>query len=373
MAQRYQAGPVVWVAVIIITLLSLYFFQGILWLIIPSLLAVILYYVTEPIVENLMHAGISRSRAATIVMGALMLGMLLIAVVLFPSLVQGIESWRQTISHYLNGGTRLLVHTLDSLQHYVPFCGGIINELKQARWEDLVGQYIGKYMGDALLLVLHWIPSLVLVPYLAFFILRDGGKLKRFIVQAIPNAFFERALLLFHRVDRQVQRYFRGLMLLTILDAVCLGAGLWFLGISSFALLGIITAVLAWIPYIGSILGCLIVLMVAATDYPDSSWIAYGSVALFLAVRLLDDFVFLPNTIGRSLKVHPVVTVLMIFAGGAVAGISGLLLVMPVLGVVLVIGQVLGQLLTDERVRARHAHSVQLRRRRVERDLVFTE
>ena len=78
----------------------------------------------------------------------------------------------------------------------------------------------------------------------------------------------------------------------------------------------------------------------------------YGCVLLFICVRLLDDFVFLPLTVGRSLRFHPVLSVLMLFLGAAVAGPAGLLLVLPVLGVVAVIIETLGQILTDERLRS---------------------
>jgi len=66
---------------------------------------------------------------------------------------------------------------------------------------------------------------------------------------------------------------------------------------------------------------------------------------------------------------HPLVTVLMILLAGAVAGIAGLLLVMPVLGVVMVAGQIIGELATDERVLARHRHARLLRRKRARADL----
>ena len=96
---------------------------------------------------------------------------------------------------------------------------------------------------------------------------------------------------------------------------------------------------------------------------------AYGAIALFLVVRLLDDFLFMPMTIGRSLKLHPLLTVLMIFVGGAVAGVPGLMLVLPVLGVVMVLGETVGQVVTDPRLMARHLHARQLRRTAVGRDL----
>ena len=59
------------------------------------------------------------------------------------------------------------------------------------------------------------------------------------------------------------------------------------------------------------------------------------------------------ETLGKSLNIHPLLTVLMIFVGGAVAGVPGLMLVLPVLGVVMGLGETSGQLLTDPRLRAR--------------------
>ena len=76
-------------------------------------------------------------------------------------------------------------------------------------------------------------------------------------------------------------------------------------------------------------------------------------------------------TIGKSLNMHPMLTVLMIFIGGAVAGVPGLMLVLPVLGVVMVLGETSGQLLTDPRLRARHAHARALRTHQARQDLDF--
>ena len=88
-------------------------------------------------------------------------------------------------------------------------------------------------------------------------------------------------------------------------------------------------------------------------------------------VRLLDDFVYMPVTVGRNLHMHPLVTVVMIFAGGAVAGLSGLVLVLPVLGVIRVVGETAGIVLTDPRLRARHRHALWLRRTAATEDLIM--
>jgi predicted PurR-regulated permease PerM len=226
-----------------------------------------------------------------------------------------------------------------------------------------------KYSGDIALELAYWVPSMLLMPYLTYFFLLDGPRFKRFLVRAIPNAFFEKTLYLFYRVEDQVRRYFQGLLALTALDALFLGFGLWILGLKAPFLLATMAAVMAWLPYLGSIGGGLLVVLVAAHDAPNNAWLPYEVVGLFIAVRMLDDFVFMPLTIGRSLRMHPLITVLMILLGGAVAGISGLLLVMPVLGVVMVAGQIIGELVTDERVLARYRHARRLRKLRARADL----
>jgi predicted PurR-regulated permease PerM len=82
---------------------------------------------------------------------------------------------------------------------------------------------------------------------------------------------------------------------------------------------------------------------------------------LFLVVRLLDDFVFMPMTIGKNLNMHPLLTVLMIFVGGSVAGVPGLMMVLPMLGIIMVLGETLGMVVTDPRLQARHAYAKSLR------------
>lgn len=369
MNNESTAGPIVWVATVAATCLTLYFFQGILWLVVPILLAVILYYIIEPLVLRLTHHGWRRENAAGVVMGLLVVLTIAAALISIPQFAHRVSYWNKTVELYVDNGTRLMERSLRTVEKYVPIMGNFGLNHEGATWDERFSDWAVEHGGEAVVHLLHWLPSLLLVPYLTYFILVDGGHFKRFLVRAIPNAYFEKSLLLFHRIDDQIRRYFQGLMALTVLDAACLGIGLTLLGISNALILALIIAVLSWLPYIGSIIGCLLVVLVAATDYPTQSWMAYGAVALFLGVRLLDDFVFMPLTVGRSLKVHPVVTVLMIFVGGAVAGISGLLLVMPVLGVMLVLGQVLGHLATNDRLSARYQFSRSLQKERARKGL----
>ena len=130
---------------------------------------------------------------------------------------------------------------------------------------------IDRSSGDLALELAHWIPSMLLVPVLTYFFLLDGPRFKRFLVQAIPNAYFEKGLYLFYRVEDQIRRYFQGVLTLTVIDATCLGVGLAILGIPGPFFLAAIAAVLAWLPYVGSVVGCLLVVLVAAHHTPNVS------------------------------------------------------------------------------------------------------
>lgn len=365
-----RAGPIVWAAIVGFTCVFLFLLQKMLWLVVPALFALVLYYFLQPCMQYLIHAGIRRDNAASLVMVGFLAGSGVIVVVLMPWITSHVEGWQESVMSYAQGGLGLLERSLRGLEQTFP-------RLAKARFADMVMARLDHSSGGVFdhvetiaIGVVSWAPSLVLAPFLSFFFLRDGLSFERFIASAVPNAFFERSLCLLHQVDQTLRAYFKGLIKLTILDTITLAAGLALLGFPGAFALGLICAVLAWIPFVGSVLGGLLVVLVAATDFPGDTAMAYWAVALFVFVRVLDDFVYMPLTIGKSLHMHPMLTVLMIFVGGAVAGVAGLVLVLPLLGVVMVIGETIGHVVTDDRLRGRYRHERMLRRVAASGDLL---
>ena len=392
MQRTLGSSPLVWLGIIVTTCLLLVLFQSVLWLVVPILLAVVSYYTLSPLVHMAMEHGLTRSRSVLIVTAMLCVFIIALGAIVYPKIVVAKHGWRDHVTEYVNSGANLAAKARKTLMEYMPFPHAAAAApvtpaappssvtftsvtvptpapAPDDAFRDSIAAMLSNSSGNIALELLHWIPSLLLVPYLTYFFLLEGPRFKRFLVQAIPNAYFEKALYLLYRVEDQIRRYFQGLLALTLLDGACLGVGLWILGLPGPFFLATVAAILAWLPYLGSITGCLMVVLVAAHHAPNLPYLPYEAVALFLGVRLLDDFVFLPLTIGRSLRLHPVVAVLMILLGGAVAGIAGLLLVMPVLGVVMVAGQLIGELASDPRLLARHRYAKQLRRERAQVDL----
>ena len=264
--------------------------------------------------------------------------------------------------HLLYSGLRVLE------ARFAPFARGHLADAV-ARRIDQSGT-VADHLEPLAVALATYLPALLLAPFLAYFFLRDGGHFKNLLCRAVPNAYFEKSLTLLHQVDRVAGAYFLGLLKLTALDTLTLAAGLWLFGFSGALALGLICALLAWIPYVGSIVGGVLVILVAAADFPDTPAMAYSATGLFVLVRLLDNFLYMPITVGRELRMHPLLTVVMIFAGGAVAGIAGMMLVLPVLGVVRIVGETLDIVFTDARLLARYRHARLLRRRAAARDLI---
>lgn len=356
-----STSPVVWGAIIGGTVLLLFLLQKVLWLVVPLLLALILYYLLFPILTWLMYRGMRRPTAANLVMAGFVLLVIVLGFVLLPNAVQHLLDWKTSTEKYLLGGVTFLDRSLRSLERSWPY-------LAQAHIADnAIGKLMEitgsaeQYLQPIALGLAASLPSLLLTPFLAFFFLRDGGRFQQMLSAAVPNAFFEKTLYIMHEVDRTTRAYFVGLIKLTVLDAITLAVGLRVIGMTSPIGLGLLCAVLAWLPYFGSLAGGLLVVLVAATDFPNSPGMAYSAIGLFAIVRALDDFVYMPITIGKSLHLHPVLTVMMLFVGGAVAGISGLMLALPLLGVAMVIGETIGKVVTDPRLMARYRHAKHLR------------
>jgi len=369
---RNTSDPVVWVVIIAVTLALLQVFEKTLWLVVPALLALLLYYTLYPLVQALVFRGVERGHATAAVMVTFLILLVVAAVLIAPQAAGHALDWQTSAARYLEGGIRLLNNLLSTLEaHFPPLARAHLADVVARRLDQSVG--IIQYLEPIVTGLAVGMPALLMAPFLAYFFLRDGRRFKNLLCHAVPNAYFERTLTLLREVDRTSRAYFQGLLMLTVLDTLTLAVGLWLMDFPAAIALALICAVLAWIPYVGSILGGLLVVLVAATDFPGTSTMAYSAAALFVFVRLLDDFVYMPITVGRNLHMHPLVTVVMIFAGGAVAGIAGLTLVLPVLGVVRVVGETVGIVLTDPRLRARHRHARWRCRNAAAEDLIMEQ
>jgi len=365
-ATTLSSGPLVWIATIAVTTLLLIASTKALFLVVPFLLAIILYYLLYPVVRRLELGGMRRETAAALVAGGVTVVAVAVMIPTVPWLVGQAVSGEEALAHYLEGGRVLVDRTLVALESQFGF-------LKRMDFRAEVGRkamefsdtFMREKLASTLLAAAAQLPTLLLAPFVAFFLLRDGRQFLRTIASVVPNAFFERSISMFDRVHNTARNYFQGLLKQAAVDACLYAIGLSIIGVSGAILLGIIAALLAWIPVVGSVLACIMILLAAATDFPTDPWIVYATLGMFLTVRFLDTFFIMPLTVGHSLRMHPLPSVLMLVIGGTVAGIPGLVLAIPLAGVVSAVVGTVGSIIDNPRLHARHAFARALQ---VERD-----
>jgi predicted PurR-regulated permease PerM len=366
---QLASGPIAGLVTIVITTLLLVASAQALWLVVPLLIAIILYYMMYPLVRRLTPAGMSREAAAALVAGGVTVVGVAVLVPLLPWLAAQAVGGEETLYRYLEGGRLLIDRTLVALERQFTFLQRMNFHAEMGKRVTELGDTVVREQAAHLLLAAAAsAPSMLLAPFFAFFFLRDGQLFTKLVTREVPNAFFERTILMFDRVDATARNYFQGLLKLTAIDTVCLGVGLWAIGVPGAFVIGLVAAVFEWIPIVGTLIGGLLAVLVAATALPNDAGIVYWTVGLFVFVRMLDNFFFIPLTVGRSLQMHPLPTVLMVFIGGAVAGIPGLILALPIAGVVSAIVSTIGGIVQDPRLRARNAHAKALLAKRVTAD-----
>ncbi|GAB4486648.1 MAG: AI-2E family transporter [Thermodesulfovibrionales bacterium] len=171
--------------------------------------------------------------------------------------------------------------------------------------------------------------ALILIPFFVFFILKDWPVMLNSVMSWIPPAYVETSLAVISEVDILVGKYLRGLAVDCAAVGALAAAGLWALGIEYPISLGILTAAANVIPYFGVLISCS-----AASAFAFLQFGTLGAVlniiVLYAVLRLLDDLVIQPLTVGKSVKLHPLLLVLTIIAGESLFGVSGMILGVPV-------------------------------------------
>jgi len=184
---------------------------------------------------------------------------------------------------------------------------------------------------DRATLVAEVVTGSILAVILTFFMLRDG---RRFVEWATARVHGGRQARLGRSLDAAwttLAGYLRGAALLGTVEAIAIGATLWLVGGGLIAPLMVITFLGAFIPLVGAVLAGIIAVLVALVTASTGAAVIVAIVAL--VVQQLDNDLLAPVIFGRALSLHPVVILLSVVAGGAIFGLAGTVLAVPVVAV----------------------------------------
>jgi predicted PurR-regulated permease PerM len=186
----------------------------------------------------------------------------------------------------------------------------------------------------ALMSALSYVPWLVLIPILAFFLLKDAAGLRRTIVTALPHHGQLRGHRLFEELNATLAAYIRAQLLACLLVGGLCGVGFAVLGIPYPVLLGVLAGVLEFIPLVGPLVLATVAAVVGALHAPILALWAVG----FLGVlRLVEDYVIYPRLLRRGIHLHPLAVILAVLAGAELDGVAGMFLSVPTVALATVV------------------------------------
>jgi predicted PurR-regulated permease PerM len=182
--------------------------------------------------------------------------------------------------------------------------------------------------GSLLALVgaLSYLPWLVLIPILAFFLLKDAATIRRTFIRALPHHGQLRGHRLFEELNATLAAYTRAQLLACVLVGSLCGVGFAILGIPYPLVLGVLAGVLEFIPLVGPLVLATVAAGIGALHAP---MLALWAVGFLGVVRLVEDYVIYPRLIRHGIRLHPLAVILAVLAGAELGGIAGMFLAVP--------------------------------------------
>jgi predicted PurR-regulated permease PerM len=313
-------------------------FAGVLW---PLAVAGILAVILRPAVDGLERRLGGRRLAAVIVLYAVFVAALAGAglLVVPPLIRQGLDFFSYLPSFWHRAVAYAQTHYPDwaALARRYGDNDAVRNTLHAlgAELQGLAGRAVPslRAAGSGLLALLSFATGLAVIPiYLFCFLLSRGGSgaSPAEHLPFLPPRVREDVVFLAREFVAIVVSFFRGQLLIGLIMGVLLAAGFSLIGLRFGLVIGLALGVLDIVPYLGTIVGLMVVLPLAFFQ-PDGGWTLVGLALLVkIVVQAIEAWVLTPRIMGRQTGLHPVVIIVAIFFWGtALGGVLGMVLAVP--------------------------------------------
>lgn len=324
------------IIVVAVVLFGLWFLHSLLGVLIPFILAFLLAYIFNPLVAKVEHRRVPRWIAALMVtlgglgiIAAVVLFVLPIALVQFQGLLGAVGGLAATVVDLLKSGK--LFDVLTELGVPVEQAQKILSEELSGKIEKvLVGLFEGiiGFLTGFSSLILHIINAII-IPFLFFYLLKDFPSIKGAFVTFLPDEGRAKVLSVLSSVDDILGRYLRGALVVAIIQGILSAVVLSLIGVNYALVLGLMTALLNFIPYVGLITSLVVASVVALFSGGAVGMKVLGVVILYLSQKLLEATVLGPKIIGSKVGLHPVVLILSLVVFGSFFGFAGMLIAVP--------------------------------------------
>jgi len=322
----------------------------------PFVLALLIAMVLIPLSRKLETWGVNRLLSS---MSAVFVSLLVIPLVLgllavqidkvvedWPEIKKNLKPQVERVSDFVERSTGLsdkeLLSFLDSMSPVSAKGFRVVDgeknkevDKKENSSPKVSSQAFGT-AGSALLNMFSFMGSFLLVFIYVFFALFYRRKIKLSILRFFDKEKrTEAEKVLSQSVSLSVQ-YLNGRLILVFFLAIIYAVGLSVFGIRNAILIGIFSAILTFIPYIGNIIG-FVLAMIMATVSGGELWMYLGVIITFSISQFAESYILQPFVVGDKVDLNPLITIIVVVVGGAVWGIMGMIISIPIFGILKIV------------------------------------
>ena len=325
---QFERHMVFWIAALIA-------FAGLLWLLSPILLPFVLgmaiAYVLDPLADRLAKRGMSRLSAVLLILGAFVVAFALLLLLIAPLLASQSSAFIGKFPSYAQR-IKDLVSDPDHpwLKHIVgdnlgadKSVGDLMNQAAGYLTQVLASLWA---KGQALISIFSLV---VITPVVAFYLLCDWDHMVDSVDRLIPLHRRKTVRGLVHEIDAAISAYVRGQSGVCLILGSYYAVALTMAGLNFGLLIGVVSGLISFIPYVGSLTALVLSLTVAVAQFfPEWTHIVIVG-GIVLVGQFFEGNVLSPKLVGHSVGLHPVWLMFALFAFGYLFGFVGLLLAVP--------------------------------------------
>jgi predicted PurR-regulated permease PerM len=316
-------------------------------LLVPMMLSGFMYYLLRPLVSFLERKKINRTLAILLLFVAMIGLFVLFGAVVWPTLQEQIQNFMKNAPFLVQG----LQEQFTQLQR-TPFLSRFF------QGESDIAARLSEYLNNAIAWVTNSMTNLITVissivvviatlPIILYYMLKDGHKLSPIVQSLIPRKYRKEGQETLKDIDSALSSFIVTRVLLNVILGILLYIGFLIIGLPYSLLLAVISVPLNFIPFVGSLLAAIPVVIVGFIESPAMA--LWALVIVFVAQQIQDN-VLSPIIYGKRLDVHPLTTVLLVLIGGDFYGIIGVLIALPVYMIAKIIFLRVYEIIVAERV-----------------------
>ncbi|MFC5531993.1 AI-2E family transporter [Cohnella yongneupensis] len=302
----------------------------------PFLVAMIISYVLNPIVNLLHNRKVPRTAAVLLIYAVFITVCVVILMNVIPMFIEQAKELNQHMPELTMRAQNVVDHfnNVNSFPESVRV--GINRSIDglEKQIEERIADFLNNIGAVVNVLFLAMI-----VPFLAFYMMKDMDVFERAALQLVPRNHRKHAVRLMKDIDAALGSYIRGQFIVSMCIGVLAYIGYLLIGMPYPLLMAGFVSLFDIIPYLGPFFGALPALLMATT-------ISWKMVLLVIIVNSvcqnLESNVISPQVVGKSMKMHPLTIILVLLVGGELAGIIGMILAVPFYAAMKVVVQHLG-------------------------------